>query len=348
MFTKKAIAGCVFSVSILAAVVLASTGCSVSSSDCTSGILYMLFGGGTGDQCVKVFDNAKNVNGTATPDRTISGPDTEIVNPYSGQIHIDTVNDELYVASGGSLLVFASASTADGDVPPGRKLEGISTELTEVGGIWADTENDILYVADAGGDAILVFARTDSGNVAPQRIIRGVDTTLDLPRGIFLDTENDRLYVANSYNDSVLVFDNAGTASGNIAPDRTITHATYLDNPRAVHVDTEHGLLFVIARSGYLSVFENADTIDGETEPDRVVSGSNTDFSAPMYFCVDTVNDHIYQVNDISSVRPRRVGVWHNVSSDAFTGNLPPDRVFTGDAFHPDSKSCGVAVDSSR
>ena len=81
-----------------------------------------------------------------------------------------------------------------------------------------------LYVSGCGNASIPSYDNADSvsGVVLPNRTISGGLTTLNLPAGISVDTTNDRLYEANLNANSILVFNNASTASGEIAPSRTV------------------------------------------------------------------------------------------------------------------------------
>ena len=340
----------VFSVLAILLIAFLLSGCGASggtSKTYLKGILYVLYGS-SGDNCVKIFDNTE-ITSNVVPDRIISGETTGILTPESGQIHIDTVNNELYVGSGSSVLVFANASTADGNIAPSRILAGGCTQITDPNGIFVDTKNDLLFVADMS-DKIMVYSRTASGDAPALRTITGGNTTLDNPMGIFVDEEDDRLYVPNysSTPRAILVFNNASSATGDIAPDRVITHETYVTNPRAVHVDLDNDLLYLVSRGDYIAVFENASTIDGRVTPSRVVSGSNTGFDAPMHFCVDPINDRLYQVNDVASSRPQRVNGFYGVNTSAFNGNIAPDVKIDGLAFHSTCESCGVAIDPTR
>jgi DNA-binding beta-propeller fold protein YncE len=183
-----------------------------------------LYVSGCTSNSILSYDNANSVSGAVLPNRTISGALTTLNNP--GGIFGDTANDRLYMANyiGNSILVFNNASTASGNIAPNRTISGGSTTLNNPGGIFVDTTNNRLYVANYGGDSILLFsnASTADGNIAPNRTISGGSTTLNNPGGIFVDTTNNRLYVANYTGNSILVFNNASTASGEIAPSRTV------------------------------------------------------------------------------------------------------------------------------
>lgn len=81
-----------------------------------------------------------------------------------------------------------------------------------------------LYVSGNGGSTLLSYdnANTVSGSTAVNRVVTGGSTTLNAPRGIAVDMARNQIYVANFANNTILVFDNARTASGGIAPSRTI------------------------------------------------------------------------------------------------------------------------------
>jgi hypothetical protein len=83
---------------------------------------------------ITVYANAATANGNVAPDATISGSNTGFVSP--NQIAIDTTaRDTLYVADpgSGSIAVFTSFSTANGNLAPTRVISGSATTLSGTG-----------------------------------------------------------------------------------------------------------------------------------------------------------------------------------------------------------------------
>ncbi len=129
---------------------------------------------------------------------------------------------QLYVSTANSILHFANAETATGNLAPTGTISGSSTGLSSPKRLLVDTSANRLYVANQGGSSILVFdnVSTLAGNIAPTRVISGNATTLSAPVDIALDTTNDLLYVADG--NSILVFASASTVNGNTAPAHSI------------------------------------------------------------------------------------------------------------------------------
>ena len=88
----------------------------------TKNILYVSNDNATAHQ-ISVFDNAANVV-TEAPNRTIT-PTVLNVNQPVGGISLDATHDVLYVApgvAGNGIMVFSSASTANGPIAPSKTL----------------------------------------------------------------------------------------------------------------------------------------------------------------------------------------------------------------------------------
>lgn len=135
---------------------------------------------------VLVFDAVSTKNGDVAPDRVISGASTTFLFPWG--LAVDAQRDLVYVGDQGdnSVMVFANASTATGDVAPSRKIQGAATLIAGVSDIFVDEGTDTIYVADADSDAVLVWsaASTRDGDVAPTRSIAGASTGLNYPGGL--------------------------------------------------------------------------------------------------------------------------------------------------------------------
>jgi DNA-binding beta-propeller fold protein YncE len=85
-----------------------------------------------------VFNNASSANGDVAPNRIISGAQTMLESPY--EIIVNPYTDELFVvnSASNSVLIFANASTIDGDVSPARTISGPATSLLFPWGIALD------------------------------------------------------------------------------------------------------------------------------------------------------------------------------------------------------------------
>jgi len=196
---------------------------------------------------VAVFANASTATGNIAPTHIITTP------PIPGRmfnfnhgIMADSANDRLYVASiaDSSILVFDSASTADGQTSPTRWLSGSNTGLAGQSPLFVkfDSAGNLIVTCrtprippSAGAIAVFAAANFVSGvtgniNVAPMRTIAGTATTLLGPHMTDYAAETDELFVGNAWTGDVVVFSAFGTATGNVAPSRILAGpATGLD-----------------------------------------------------------------------------------------------------------------------
>jgi 6-phosphogluconolactonase (cycloisomerase 2 family) len=119
---------------------------------------------------IKVY--ALNASGDAAPLRIITGDQTQLDWPAAMKFNPD--NGDLYVANdiGQSVLVFKSASTAQGNVAPVRVIKGDKTRLRNPTGVFLDRKNSEVWVSNLGNASATAYPLMASGNVAPVRIIR--------------------------------------------------------------------------------------------------------------------------------------------------------------------------------
>jgi hypothetical protein len=126
---------------------------------------------------ISVFDNASTLNGTVAPNRVISGPVTQLNAPQP--MALDSAGNLIVVSdsSPATVLVFANAATANGNVAPAN-VAGITVN----GAIQiAVSPANELFVVD-GGSALNVYSNITkaSGNLTPSRVITGPNTGLDV------------------------------------------------------------------------------------------------------------------------------------------------------------------------
>ena len=210
---------------------------------------------------------------TDRPIRTIRGDKTMLADPHG--VYLDPVGREVYAANHGNwtemrtysadgppLLVGeyiagrfekpsirVYQSSADGNVPPIRTLQGAQTKLAWPMGITLDAQAGELAVANYGTNEILVFAKSANGDVAPSRILGGDRTGIVGPIAVQIDPKNNEIWVANYGDHTAVVFDR--TASGNVAPKRIIRNApagtptTGFTNASAAAYDSKRDQLLV-------------------------------------------------------------------------------------------------------
>jgi hypothetical protein len=202
---------------------------------------------------------AIGATGDATPLRTFPTVSTDIA--------VDPVNDEVVIAAGGSIGIYARTGAA-------AALRTITSTGLSSYGIAADTTNCEIVVSDAAGKSIAVFPRTASGNTTPLRAISGAATQLSSPVAVAVDAVNDELFVANSDVNKITVY--ARTASGNVAPLRTIAGSMAgLMRPQGIALDLVNNEIFVTSeQAALISVF--ARTASGNVAPLRTIFGVST------------------------------------------------------------------------
>jgi 6-phosphogluconolactonase (cycloisomerase 2 family) len=116
-----------------------------------------------------------DANGDAKPLRVITGDKTQLNWPAAMKFNPD--NGDLYVANdiGASVLVFANASAANGNVAPARVIKGPSTKLRNPTGVAIDRKNQEVWVSNLGNSSATVYPLMADGDVAPLRVIRSAE-----------------------------------------------------------------------------------------------------------------------------------------------------------------------------
>jgi hypothetical protein len=221
--------------------------------------------------------NPKTVNGNVAPNTNLSGAQTGIAAPADIAV---TASGVLLVANRlvaptASITVYPGASTANGNVPPARNVQGANTGLNLPTTIAISAANDLLFVANnVATFDINVYSGASTtalnGNLAPTRTIKSA--SLNTPFGINFGA-NDDLYVANAGDNKVLVFANASTRNGTIAPDRTLTNAAFLAITDCF-VDAADTLYVVNGAGGgnRVHVINNASTKNGAVTIDATLT----------------------------------------------------------------------------
>ncbi|MHC4410309.1 MAG: NHL repeat-containing protein [Planctomycetota bacterium] len=237
------------------------------------------------NDAIKFFDSVSTLNGDVAPTRTLSGAATLISGANGYEVFVDAARDLLYMAVEGGVLVFANASTIDGDVAPVRNITGGNTGFSGSRDIrlYVDSVNDRLYLLDGDIATLSVFdnASTVDGNSAPNRVVTGGNTLFNFPWGIAVDVARDIVYVADESNNEIYIFDNASTIDGDIAPNRVLSGvATLLDSPAGIDLDKVTNRLYSTINGGVL-VWADASTVDGDVAPSQAILGAATTLSSP-------------------------------------------------------------------
>ncbi|MCZ6753263.1 MAG: hypothetical protein O7E51_15725 [Acidobacteria bacterium] len=115
-------------------------------------------------------------DGEEAPIRVLQGPSTQMAHPDYA-VHVDKVNNELYVTEKEYILVFPR--TANGDVAPIRVIRGPDTRLINTRGLVVDPIRNLLIASTAEG--VMIFPRTANGNAKPIRTIVGPKSGVGMP-----------------------------------------------------------------------------------------------------------------------------------------------------------------------
>ncbi len=306
-----------------------------SGTSTPTGILYVL---DRANDSVYIFDSLNTITGSVSPNRTISGSDTDIQNSVA--LANDYVRDILYVAdnTAGSqaVLVFLPASTVNGDASPNRQYTGFTQAIS----LCYDATNDILYLADVVAQAVYAWddISTLRTNTGPTRtILLGY-----IPSSLAIDTTHNILYVGQPLAQQVNLYtsaDQISNLSNIILPTRSFTNATSpFAHINGMAVNGLNNILYVSeSDTQSIDIFDNATTLSGVEESNRELSGSSTGL---------TINqgDVVLQSNTLYIIQGlTTIGIWGN--ANAVTGNVAPDRALT---ITPASQIVGIGVDLTR
>ena len=158
---------------------------------------------GTGryeDPAIKIY--ALGASGNTPPLRVIQGDKTQLDWPAAMKLNAD--NGDLYVANdiGQSVLVFAGAPKAQGNIAPTRVLKGPKTKLSYPTGVALDLTNREVWVSNMGSASATVYPLGVDGDAAPLRIIRSAPEgkkALNFGRtaAIAYDSKREQILVPN-------------------------------------------------------------------------------------------------------------------------------------------------------
>lgn len=158
---------------------------------------------------------------------------------------------------------------------------------------------------------LMAAAVLASGCISPRR---GTTTTGPNTGG--------KLYVATA--GAILRYGNALTASGNVAPEATVTgSATLLSSPRRILLDGPTNRLFVANQgAGSVLIFNSASTMTGNVAPTTVLT-STGNMVVPLDVAVDSSANLLYVADG------KNILVFSGQSTLNGTINTPPVRTIT-------------------
>lgn len=233
---------------------------------------------------------------------------------------------QLFVANFGAsgVVSYLNPETVNGNIAPNTNLAGAQTQLQNPADVVV-TASGVLAVANFNGRSITAYngATTANGNFPPDRNIQGAATGLGTVAGegpltLAIDRVNDLLFVGKIGGiPGILVYANASTATGNLAPTRTITNAA-LTTPFGINLDNNGNLYIANNATATVLVYANAANLNGNIPPTRTITG-NPAFTGLFDVFVDSA-DRMYVVNQAG---PPRINVFNNAST--LNGNVAPN-----------------------
>jgi 6-phosphogluconolactonase len=169
---------------------------------------------------------------------------------------------------------------------------------------------------------------------ATPRIIVGAATTLSNSRldSVAYDTQRDTIYAASHATAKVAVFASAATATGNIAPTRTIT-ITGETALQGVEIDAARDRLY-LSSATKLYVITGASTANGAVVPPVAIT-----LASPAAISLDPFNDRLFVGGDFTS----QLFIFNGASG--LTSSSVPDRTVTWAMW---SGPPAVAIDACR
>jgi hypothetical protein len=233
-----------------------------------------------------------------------------------GSLALDPTRDYLYVGNGTSILVFHSASTANGDLYNNAAIGPIGN----TGSMFLDAANDRLYVGDDMNNVKVFSPASTANSTSTPRLVTGMTKPI---HGVAVDAGRNILYVSNdtttpSLTHQISVFDNAATVT-TAPPNRTITPTVANANQSVggIFLDAAGDILYVAGGSGSPQVMvfsgaSSANDMSGALVPGKILTFP----SGILKVVVDTTHDrlyavgsngHIYLVEAVSTLSPGAV-----------------------------------------
>jgi len=172
---------------------------------------------------ILVFAGASTISGNTPPVRSIS-----MGFAVTG-ILVNATSNQMFVANsaGEAIVRLDGASSQNGAAVVAATITGVNTGLAHPRGLALDGSGRLVASNSAVPTSLTIYANaaTANGNATPAANITGAATLLQSPGQVAFNgsVATGELYVVDSLAGSILVFTNESTATGNVAPPRSIT-----------------------------------------------------------------------------------------------------------------------------
>jgi hypothetical protein len=298
------------------------------------------------------FNDGLAANGNVAPSAIIAGTATTLNAPQ--YLAFDPVHDRLFVAnvSAGTILIFDSVSTANGNLAPTRTIGGTVSGLVSPSDVAYDATHDALYVLDVTD--ILVYNTISDPAVTGDRLPdKDIRVAFNLS-AFFLDVPNDRLYGADAADNAIQIWDNVSALPSGVAPvSRTLAGAaTKLAAPFGVALDPSKNLVVSNAGgAGSITVYTAASVATG-TSPLNVapvadITGASTTLATPAQIILNPLSTAGEMI--VADTAAGAVSAFSNVVASG--GNTAPVRHIAGSSttltITGQSTARGVALDTT-
>jgi hypothetical protein len=259
-----------------------------------------------GSSAIRVTDDLNGyADGASATTREVVGDQTGLGRPLMDSLAYDPVRDLLYIANDDAVLVFAEASTIEGNVAPVRSFYA-SGSKTIYSNVEYDVTRDRLYVGSGWGGLHIFDDVKDADGAVEGSIYVKTESAVG---SVSLDRQNDRLYLGGDYNGRVDVFDGASTLTSDSEADRALTWNGSTEGfagPATIAIDGCTDRLWIgsnsVTTAGYgLVALDAASTLDGGVDFDEdyafAFSGDN------LVVLLDDA-DRLYRMPDSPAASP--------------------------------------------
>lgn len=226
-----------------------------------------------GTVAILFFNDPTNRDGNTPPNRRLLGPATQMVGPV--QAYVDVTTDELYVLdrAGNQVLVYASASTIDGDVAPDRRIGGANSGINNPSSFLFRESSGQMIVVNPGELLTFEDYSQANGDPAPIGRVGGGATTFNSLQFAVINASG-ALFAVDSGTGSLLYFEAFDFDQSGQAPTRTISGGnTGIVNPGQFSL-TASDEIYMTAGTEIL-FFANVSTQEGNIFPTRRFTALN-------------------------------------------------------------------------